>query len=1004
MTSFLGWKNWSAKRKMSMAVLLAITALLVGIVPAHAASIADLLTSIITITFSTLANVLIGAFEIVVNMILGSLSVDLSTLKSWGFLEWFDKFGIVIRALGVGLASFALLWQLTSLLFAPYLGEQQTKSVGTIVLRALIFIPMTYFIQPVGYVAFEQMQQIYNAILDGYNQLGAFGTGGGWALIQITNVINPATFVEDMLASYNGNHLAQIISMISAPILAIISILLATIFIVIILWNFLKLLFELGQRFVIMLVMVYLSPLAAAAGVIGDGEIPRKGLATFISSGVLWLLNVWCVGIGISLINLCGVGMRHGVEGTFIWGIVTYGFLRIAQQLDDMFNLVGAPNTTLRAGLLDAMVATGGTALSLIRTGKSLASSGSKGAPGADKANPVKPTERKQSALSSYAAKAGDAFAKTKVGSAANAAVKTAAGGIESAMQKMSAAETAVNKALRDITGTPTPKSEIAKMQSTKRTEAVSSAFKMPAGAERSKQLSELGKNDPGMFKDKAVNAAIAKDVLNLTPGSELTSLGFSEKTGQMSGVIVTTGKDGHLSTSRAFDIEKANVSREGAGRRLQSEVTPSSQSTMDAKTGKSQQLSDFQPTTTMSGQSLTGANGQNFATMDFTDKKDNARELQIERAGTPEKDFAKFNVIADDGTEAVVTAPRMATAEDVGKVLSGTASPELASQFAEVESKYSDQANTVSTIQKRLGFNGEGESTVRPGTAFENSPNTGVEFGVTDKNGETATYSMNRVARAETPDGKDSWSITKDGQEVAQFQTVRDTGAVEAMSSIVHNEEYSGVRETLNIGENVNPTMSFKEAEQYTGPEKMAMEVPTSDSGLRENGVTINRWDEVQFGQNDKGDTTASMYIRVPTAEDPNMYTPAKVTVTDYGADKDAPELLSHFYDVEVTKDGETRKFNCVTNKGVSVDNVVASFMTGNFDAAEIPGFEKVEDMMGMENMFTQDGYSTIVRAARNAREGRGTVDLAHPRSPSKTIDKGRGRNEDNPVVPEKT
>lgn len=66
---------------------------------------------------------------------------------------------------------------------------------------------------------------------------------------------------------------------------------------ILILWNLIKLVFEIGQRFAAMLVYALLSPLAAACGVIGDGSIPKKAFTLFISSGVLWLLDGWCLAI-----------------------------------------------------------------------------------------------------------------------------------------------------------------------------------------------------------------------------------------------------------------------------------------------------------------------------------------------------------------------------------------------------------------------------------------------------------------------------------------------------------------------------------------------------------------------------------------------------------------------------------------------------------------------------------------------------------------------------------
>lgn len=992
------WGKTNVKRKALM-VAMVVTVLAVGIVPAYAASIMDLLTSIITVVFSTIANVIIGVFEFAVNVVMVTLDVELSTLRGWGFLDGLEVFSSIIRALGVGLASFAVLWQFTAILFGPYMGVQQSKSVGTIVTRTLIFIPMAYFIQPVAYTALEQMQNIYTQILRDYQAYS--GTAG----VQLSNIINLDTFATEMATNSGSAIIDAIVNTMPTPILALVSIVVASAFILLILWNFLKLLFELAQRFVILLVMVYLSPLAAAAGVIGDGEIPKKSMAAFVSSGVLWLLNVWCVGIGMSLISKCGVAMGNGVAGVFIWGVITYGFLRIAQQLDDLFDLVGASNMRMQSGLLDALIGTHGIVRSAANLAKSVASgisSFNKAQNGANKDNPVKPSTKgstnSPSKLSTYAAKASAAIEKTKVGAAAKA-------GIGAAMQKVSQGEMAARAAVGKAVGSVFPQANTSKMRSAQRVDAVSSAFKMPAGEARNKQLSELYKNDKGIFQDKAVLNHVGKDVLGLTPGSELAAMRINPETGKMHGIVATAEKGGRVVTSQALGISDADTSRAGAGHRLKSEVTNSSQTAMDAKAGRAQQLNDFGATKSMSGQASSGNAGQNFATMDFTDYKGNSRALQIERAGTPEKDFARFNAIADDGTEAVITAPRMATAEDVGRVLNGTASPELTQQFAAVEQQHSDAANTVSTVQKRLRFDKDGPSAIHTGTAFENSPNTGVTFSVPDGNGNPVSYQMERVSRGATADSTDSWSVTKDGQAVSQFQVPRDTGAVDAMSSVIHGSEHAELRNALGVSEDANPAMSFHASQNLTGPEKMAMDVPAAYDGTRENGVMMSSLGSVEFGHTDKGETTASMRVQSRSSVDPSLFESTPITVTDYGCDKDASEILSHSYKVTVGTNDGPKTFNCVTNRDVNVDKVVASFMTGNFDAAEIPGFEEVEKAVQMQNTYTPEGYDAIARAAHTARQGLGIADNLPRYKGTKTSQRAsgkRGGTEENPVTPE--
>lgn len=330
-----------------------VLAIIVGVRPAFAGATADLLYTVLGVIITAVASILVGGLEIVLNFLLTAMSVDINQLKSWGMLAGLETFNTVIRALGVGIASVAVLWQLGTILFGPMLDTKQDKSVRVILTRALIFIPLTYAMQSIAFGAFSELQKIYTALLQGYSEGYSNGSGQG-LFIQLSDKINMDTFLNDMAAS---TPTIQPVLVTTGPVfVAMISTILTAGFMVIILWNLLKLVLEIAQRFVIMIVYVYLSPLAAACGVIGHGEIPQKGLALFVSSGILWILNVWCIGISCTLISSVGIGIQHGVAGIFTWGLLTYGFLKVAQQLDDVFNAVGATNVRLRGSILDEVV------------------------------------------------------------------------------------------------------------------------------------------------------------------------------------------------------------------------------------------------------------------------------------------------------------------------------------------------------------------------------------------------------------------------------------------------------------------------------------------------------------------------------------------------------------------------------------------------------------------------------------------------------------------------
>lgn len=144
-----------------------IAIILVGVQPAFAGAISDLIYSIIGVIITGIMNIIVYFLEFVINTVLSTLGdstwITLLTSQQGSIVS----ISSIVVTLGVSLASFAVLWQLTTILFGPYLGERQDKSVGYIFTRTLIFIPLTMVIQRVAISAFSIMQGIYSDILAG---------------------------------------------------------------------------------------------------------------------------------------------------------------------------------------------------------------------------------------------------------------------------------------------------------------------------------------------------------------------------------------------------------------------------------------------------------------------------------------------------------------------------------------------------------------------------------------------------------------------------------------------------------------------------------------------------------------------------------------------------------------------------------------------------------------------------------------------------------------------
>lgn len=111
-------------------------------------------------------------------------------------------------------------------------------------------------------------------------------------------------------------------------------------------WNLIKLILECAQRYIICIATINLSPLAfATATTEQTKQTAVNWLKMFWSQCVLLVLNIWVVGIARTALNN---GMIGGSSTELVtWALITYAFLKIAQQLDDMMANAGLKVTSM---------------------------------------------------------------------------------------------------------------------------------------------------------------------------------------------------------------------------------------------------------------------------------------------------------------------------------------------------------------------------------------------------------------------------------------------------------------------------------------------------------------------------------------------------------------------------------------------------------------------------------------------------------------------------------
>lgn len=135
-------------------------------------------------------------------------------------------------------------------------------------------------------------------------------------------------------------------------------------------FSYVKLLLEIVERYVVAFVLVYLSPLAAATLASNTTSgIYKKFFTMFISQCLLLFLNVWCLKMAVSGLDLSRAGQNDPV----IAFLLCYAFLRVSAKMDSYINQLG----------LNAAITGGGLGAEIFAAGHSLLGGGSGGGNGA---------------------------------------------------------------------------------------------------------------------------------------------------------------------------------------------------------------------------------------------------------------------------------------------------------------------------------------------------------------------------------------------------------------------------------------------------------------------------------------------------------------------------------------------------------------------------------------------------------------------------------------------
>lgn len=219
---------------------------------------------------SWLAEQVMNVLDMISSSVLGALGCDMST-----FVRYFpaaDTMYHIFVALGIGLILLNLVWQLFRN-FGLAMGNDAEDPVK-LILRSMFFMILVIF---------------SDEILDMILKIG--GTPYSWIMTEELPPLNFANFNSVMLV---------ILGVVASGSVGLICLIL----ILILAWNYIKLLFEAAERYVLLGVLVCTAPVAFALGASQTTANIFKSWCKMLGGQVfLLLMNAWCLRIFTSMVG-----------------------------------------------------------------------------------------------------------------------------------------------------------------------------------------------------------------------------------------------------------------------------------------------------------------------------------------------------------------------------------------------------------------------------------------------------------------------------------------------------------------------------------------------------------------------------------------------------------------------------------------------------------------------------------------------------------------------------
>lgn len=306
------------------------------------------------------SSVVTDLMDAVSGLFLDALGTEMTAME-----EYFPFVGAafnIMQYIAWSLLFLITVWQLFRTFSGP-LGEGENPWV--LIAKSALFAILIYFAKPIFLYVLEIARAPYTALMD----------------VTISKEYFTFTGIEGALR----NGLVNFVSFLS-----VVGEILILILIIALGWNYFKLLLEVVERYIVVGVLCYTSPLAYSMGASASTNQVFKSWCRMVGSQLLLLvMNVWFLRAFASSVGQYvgnGGALSNGHGSVFLWLFCALAFLKTAQKFDSYLASIGLnvaqTGTGLGFELLMAARVVTGAASGFSRAGQAFSSGGGAGGTG----------------------------------------------------------------------------------------------------------------------------------------------------------------------------------------------------------------------------------------------------------------------------------------------------------------------------------------------------------------------------------------------------------------------------------------------------------------------------------------------------------------------------------------------------------------------------------------------------------------------------------------------